>query len=156
MTLLYGIAAAVLVWWLLKVFARSDTAAVAKAVKVVGGIAALGAAVILGSKGQIGMALLAGGLGAWALGWDGLPLPGPLGRFQKKTAGRYSRIRSAMIEMEIDHATGGVEGTVLAGTFAGRRLSSLDPASACPAWTCRPCGACTTSAALSTLKAFPS
>jgi hypothetical protein len=34
-----------------------------------------------------------------------------------------------MIEMEIDHATGGVEGSVLAGTFAGRRLSSLNPES---------------------------
>ena len=31
-----------------------------------------------------------------------------------------------MIEMEIDHATGGVEGSVLEGTFVGRRLSSLD------------------------------
>jgi hypothetical protein len=32
-----------------------------------------------------------------------------------------------MIEMEIDHATGGIEGSVLAGSFAGRRLSSLAP-----------------------------
>ncbi|WP_243368258.1 DnaJ domain-containing protein [Microvirga solisilvae] len=126
MMLLYGIAAAALVWWLLKVFARSDTKAVAKAVKIVAGISALGAAVVLGAKGQILTALLVGGLGAWALGWGGLPLPGSLGGFQK-TAGRYSRIRSAMIEMEIDHATGVIEGSVLAGTFAGRRLSSLAP-----------------------------
>jgi hypothetical protein len=116
MMLLYGIAAAALVWWLLKVFARSDTAAVAKAVKIVGGIA----------KGQIYLALPVGGLGAWLLGWGGLPLPAPWGRF-RKASGRYSRIRSAMIEMEIDHATGGVEGSVLAGSFAGRRLSSLGP-----------------------------
>jgi len=125
MMLLYGIAAAALVWWLLKVFARSDTAAIAKAVKVVGGIAAFGAAVVIGAKGQIPVALFVGGIGAWLLGWGGLPLPGPLGRL-RKTSGRYSRIRSAMIEMEIDHATGGVEGCVLAGAFAGRRLSSLD------------------------------
>jgi hypothetical protein len=32
-----------------------------------------------------------------------------------------------MIEMEIDHATGMVEGSVLVGALAGRRLSSLDP-----------------------------
>lgn len=126
MMLLYGIAAAALVWWLLKVFARSDTKAVAKAVRIVGGIAALGAAVLLGAKGQIATALLVGGLGAWALGWSSMPLPGPLRGFQK-TAGRHSRIRSAMIEMEIDHATGGVEGSVLAGSFTGRRLSSLAP-----------------------------
>ncbi|HEU6442662.1 MAG TPA: DnaJ domain-containing protein [Microvirga sp.] len=126
MMLLYGIAAAALVWWLLKVFARTDAAAVAKAVKIVAGIAALGAAVVIGAKGQIASALLVGGLGAWMLGWGGLSLPGALGRFQK-VSGRYSRIRSAMIEMEIDHATGGVEGSVLAGAFAGRRLSSLGP-----------------------------
>jgi len=126
MMMLYGIAAAALVWWLLKVFARSDTQAVAKAVKIVAGIAALGVAVALGAKGQIATALLVGGFGAWALGWGGLPLPGPWGRTQR-TAGRYSRIRSAMIEMEIDHATGGIEGSVLAGSFAGRRLSSLAP-----------------------------
>jgi hypothetical protein len=128
MMLLYGIAAAALVWWLLKVFARSDTVAIAKAVKVVGGIAALGAATVLGAKGQIVTALFVGGLAAWALGWGGLPLKGPWGRFQK-ASGRFSQIRSAMIEMEIDHATGGVEGSVLAGTFAGRRLSSLNPES---------------------------
>ncbi len=126
MMLLYGIAAAALVWWLLKVFARSDAAAVVKAAKIVAGIAALGAAAVIGAKGQIASALLVGGLGAWMLGWGGLSLPGPLGRFQK-VSGRYSRIRSAMIEMEIDHATGGVEGSVLAGAFAGRRLSSLGP-----------------------------
>ncbi|WP_445500481.1 DnaJ domain-containing protein [Microvirga sp. G4-2] len=126
MMLLYGIAAAALGWWLLKVFSRSDTAAVAKAVKIVGGIAALGAAAVLGAKGQIATALFVGGLGAWLLGWGGLPLPGSWGRFQK-VSGRFSRIRSAMIEMEIDHATGGVEGSVLAGAFAGRRLSSLNP-----------------------------
>jgi hypothetical protein len=125
MMLLYGIAAAALVWWLLKVFARSDAAAVVRAVKIVAGIAALGAAVMIGAKGQIVTALLVGGLGASLLGWGGMPLPGPLGRL-RPASGRYSQIRSAMIEMEIDHGTGGVEGSVLAGAFAGRRLSSLD------------------------------
>lgn len=128
MMLLYGIVAAALAWWLMKVFTRSDTKAVAKAAKVVGGIAALGAGVLLGAKGQIGTALLVGGLGAWLLGWGGLPLSSSWGRFQK-APGRFSRIRSAMIEMEIDHATGGIEGSVLAGTLMGRRLSSLDPES---------------------------
>jgi len=128
MMLLYGIAAAALIWWLLKVFARSDAAAIAKAVKIVAGIAALGAAAVIGAKGQIATALLVGSLGAWLLGWSGVPLPGPLRRL-RKVSGRYSRIRSAMIEMEIDHATGGVEGSVLAGAFAGRRLSSLNPES---------------------------
>jgi hypothetical protein len=128
MMLLYGIAVAALFWWLARALVRSDTAAVAKAVKVVAGVAALGIAAILGAKGQIGTALLLGSFGAWALGWSGISLPGPWRR-QGKAAGRFSRIRSAMIEMEIDHATGRIEGAVLAGAFVGRQLSELDQTS---------------------------
>src|SRR5215210_8542307 len=99
MTLLYGIALAILLWWLAKVFVRSDTAALAKMAKTGGGVIALGGAAILGMKGQIGMALLLGSFGAWALGWNALELPGPWRR-SRGGAGRFSRIRSAMIEME--------------------------------------------------------
>ncbi|HZH51584.1 MAG TPA: DnaJ domain-containing protein [Microvirga sp.] len=126
MMLLYGIAIAGLLWWLAKIYARSDTAALAKALKVVVGVIAIGAAVVLGAKGQFGMALLTGGIGAWTLGWSGIDLPGLLRRSSGGTAGRFSRIRSAMIEMDIDHATGAMDGMVLAGGLAGRRFSSLD------------------------------
>lgn len=123
MMLLYGIAVAALLWWLTKVFVRTDAAAVVKGVKAVGGIAALGAAILLGLRGRIDMALLLGGFGAWALGWSGIPLPW---RQAGRRTGRFSRIRSAMIEMEIDHANGALGGTVLAGSHAGRSLSDLD------------------------------
>ena len=128
MMLLYGIAAVTLVWWLAKTFTRTDSAVLAKSLKVVTGVTALGAAVVLGIRGRFDMALLLGGFGAWSLGWSGLNIPGPWRKFQQ-APGRFSRIRSAMIEMEIDHATGGVEGSILVGAFAGRRLSSLDPQS---------------------------
>src|SRR3712207_1887180 len=127
MTLLYGIALAALLWWLVKVFGRSDRAALAKMAKTAGGVIALGGAAILGMRGQIGTALLLGSFGAWALGWNPLALPG-LWPGSKGASGRFSPIRSAMIEMEIDRASGAVEGTVLAGSLAGRRLSDLDPA----------------------------
>jgi len=124
MMLLYGIALAALVWWLAKVFVRTDAAAVAKAVKIVGGILALGAAALLAARGRFDMALLLGGFGAWALGWwNGAALPW---RRAGRANGRFSRIRSAMIEMEIDHATGALGGSVLAGSHAGRSLSDLD------------------------------
>ncbi|MPR08088.1 DnaJ domain-containing protein [Microvirga tunisiensis] len=128
MMLLLGIVAVALLWWLAKAYTRTDTQALAKSLKAVAGVAALGAAVLLGIKGRFDMALLLGGFGAWALGWNVLNLPGPWRKFQQKT-GRFSRIRSAMIEMEIDHATGAVEGSILVGALAGRRLSSLDPQS---------------------------
>jgi len=126
MMLLLGILAVALLWWLGKNYTRADPKILAKGFKTVAGVAALGAAVFLGVKGRIDMALLLGGFGAWALGWNALNLPGPWRKFQQ-TGGRFSRIRSAMIEMEIDHTTGAVEGTILVGPFAGRRLSSLDP-----------------------------
>jgi hypothetical protein len=126
MMLLYGIAVAGLIWWLAKIYTRTDAAALAKAMKIIAGVAALGAAAVLGIKGRIDMALLLGGFGAWALGWQALNLPVPW-RKSGASAGRFSRIRSAMIEMEIDHASGAMEGHVLVGTLAGQRLSSLDP-----------------------------
>ncbi|WP_201831909.1 DnaJ domain-containing protein [Microvirga zambiensis] len=126
MMLLLGIVAVALLWWLGKNYTRADTKALAKSLKVVGGVAALGAAALLGMRGRFDMALLLAGFGAWALGWNSLNIPGPWRKFQQAT-GRFSRIRSAMIEMEIDHSTGAVEGSVLVGPLAGRRLSSLDP-----------------------------
>jgi DnaJ-domain-containing protein 1 len=124
MMLLYGLAAFGIIWWLSKVFVRSDTKAVTKAVRVVGGVLALGLAVLLGVKGRIDMALLLGGFGAWALGWSGLNLPVPWRRQDNGEA--ITRVRSAMIEMEIDRRSGTVSGNVLAGRFSGRRLGDLD------------------------------
>lgn len=127
MMLLYGIAIAALVWWLVKVFARSDAAALAKGLKAVSGIAALGGAVILGAMGRITMALLLAALGAWVLGWGNLDIRRILrGATAAGEGSRFSRFRSAMIEVEVDHATGLMEGTVLAGAHAGRRLAALD------------------------------
>ena len=41
------------------------------------------------------------------------------------SAGGVSRVRSAMIEMELDHATGAVRGVVLAGRDEGKQLDAL-------------------------------
>ncbi|HEV2559890.1 MAG TPA: DnaJ domain-containing protein [Microvirga sp.] len=127
MTLLYGIAAVALVWWLSKKFAHTNTAALAKAMKVAGGVLALGGAGVMGLRGRIDMALMLGTFGAWLLGWGAIQLPWIQGR-GRRTPGSVSRVRSAMIEMELDHDTGAMNGSVLAGTLAGRRLDALDEA----------------------------
>lgn len=44
----------------------------------------------------------------------------------KISPGRRSTVRSAALEMELDHDTGGLEGVVLAGSCEGRTLASLD------------------------------
>ncbi|MET0743013.1 MAG: DnaJ domain-containing protein [Microvirga sp.] len=122
--LLYGIAAFVLLWWLSKTFLKTDPKILARALKVVIGLAALGGAVLLGMRGRIDMALLSGGIGAWLLGWSA-SLPAPLRKFGFGQP-RTSRMRSALIEVEVDHANGRLRGLVLAGAFNGRRLEDLD------------------------------
>jgi hypothetical protein len=127
MSLLLGIAAVGIAWWLLNNFAQANPAAIAKALRVVGGILALGAAVLLGLRGRIDMALLLGSAGIWLLGWSSLRLPGFRGP-APRSSGNVSRVRSAMVEMELDHDSGEMDGSVLAGAFLGRRLSTLGEA----------------------------
>lgn len=125
-TLLGGLLAAYFIWWLLKAFSRAKPAVVARVVKQVGGILALALAALLGARGRLDMALLLSVVGCWLLGWSGLvaSLKGPR---KPKRAGAVSRVRSAMIEMELDHDSGRMRGTVLAGHFAGQSLDDLSP-----------------------------
>jgi hypothetical protein len=125
MSLIYGIVVLALLWWLSQKFAAANTAALARALKVTGGILAIGGAVAMGARGRIDMAILLGGLGAWLFGWSALQWPF-VGTRTRATPGAVSRVRSAMIEMELSHDTGALAGTVLAGTLAGRRLDDLD------------------------------
>jgi hypothetical protein len=117
-TLLYGAGVLVVLWWLSKTFATINPTALAKGIRIAGGVAALGVAALLGLRGRIEMAFLVGGAGAWLLGWNGLPIRG-FGSRTAKQPGAVSRVRSAMIEMELDHDTGDMDGTVLAGARGG-------------------------------------
>ena len=125
MALLYGIAAVALVWWLSQKFTTANAAALAKALRVVGGVLAFGAAALLALRGRIDMALLLGAIGAWLLGWSAFQFPWARAS-AKRTPGSVSRVRSVMIEMELDHDSGAMNGSVLAGSLAGRRLDDLD------------------------------
>ncbi|QRM34547.1 DnaJ domain-containing protein (plasmid) [Microvirga sp. VF16] len=125
--LLYGIAGVAVLWWFLSNFAHANPATLAKLFKVIGGVVALGFAGLLAVRGRIDMALLIGSFGAWLLGWSRLTLPN-LGARAQRASGRTSRVRSQLIEMTLDHDTGEMEGSVLAGTSAGQQLASLDEA----------------------------
>ena len=123
-TLVYGIAAVGLVWWVSKLFAQGNPAALAKGLKLAGGVVSLAGAALMLFRGRIDMAFLLGGVAAWLFGWSSFGFPG-FGRRTAKTPGAVSRVRSAMIEMELDHDTGAMNGTVLAGSFAGRALDGM-------------------------------
>lgn len=123
-SLLYGVMALLVFWWLSRLYTKTNPKLLAKLIKRLGGYALLGLAAYMMTRGRIDMALLLGGAGAWLLGWSiGLQ------RFGRgsatPTTGKTSRVRSAMIEMELDHDTGDMRGTILGGTFEGRPLQSL-------------------------------
>jgi hypothetical protein len=67
------------------------------------------------------------------LGW----LPGLASYAQrtKKSTGQVSRVRSAFVEMELDHDTGAMRGRILAGKHEGVPLDALDLATLLPLLT---------------------
>src|ERR1700744_5664457 len=126
MPLIAGFLLLFLLLWGLRGFTRVPPALLAKVVRRFGGIAAIGIGLflIVRGAGEAGMAVLRFGL--WFMGF--FNLKGPIG-FRSVGKGRrasgMSRVRSAMIEMELDHATGGLNGTVLSGPLEGRALTLL-------------------------------
>jgi hypothetical protein len=123
-SLLYGVMALLAFWWLSRLYSRTNPAILAKVIKRFGGFALLGLGAFMLMRGRIDMAVMIGGAGAWLLGWSiGLPRLG--GGSATPSTGKTSRVRSAMIEMELDHDTGDMRGTILGGRFEGRPLQAL-------------------------------
>jgi hypothetical protein len=126
-TIIIGILVLVLVLWALHSFAKADPRKLVRIVKPAGGIAALGAAAFLAVRGQLMLALPLGFAGLSLLGW--LPLgPAGFGARTQKSTGQVSRVRSAFVEMELDHDTGNMRGHILAGRYEGTSLDVLDVA----------------------------
>ena len=129
MSLLYGVAVLILVWWLAKLFAGANPKVLARLAKTGGGVAALGVAGLLMVRGRMDMAIFLGGVGAWLLGWSATGPGGirfPWADRSGPTPGATSKVKSALLEMELDHDSGGMTGGVSAGPYAGRALDSLD------------------------------
>ena len=127
MTLLFGIVALAILLWMAQKYLKADPHKLAAMLKLAGGIGLLGVAVLFAFKGQIALAapLAAAGLGL--LGW--LPFgPAGFGARTHKSAGQISRVRSAFLEMELDHDTGAMRGVILTGPRAGTQLEGLDVA----------------------------
>jgi hypothetical protein len=124
-TLIIGIVCLALGLLALHAFTRVDARALARIVRSAGGIGALIGASILTARGQFGLAVPLGVAGLALLGW--LPI-GPAGIWQRtqKTPGQTSRVRSAFLEMELDHDTGALRGRILAGKHDGVTLDALD------------------------------
>jgi hypothetical protein len=123
--IIFGVVILALLLLALNAFANTNPQKLAPVIKVVGGVGALGGAAFLAVRGQFAMAVPLGFAGLGLLGW--LPL-GPAGIFQRtqKSPGQVSRVRSALVEMELDHDTGDMRGRILAGQYEGVTLEALD------------------------------
>jgi hypothetical protein len=122
--LILGILALVLGLWALNIITKVDPKIAARVTKAAGGLISLGMAVFLGLRGELWVALPLGTFGLGLLGW--MPF-GPAG-FSKRTqksGGQTSRVRSAMLQMELDHDTGAMHGRFTAGPHKGADLDSL-------------------------------
>ena len=119
MPLLLGIVVLVLLLWAGNSFSKADPKQTAKLLRRLGGGAALLFAVFLLFRGEIGPAITVGAIGLGALGWVSL-WPASFGARTQKSSGKVSRVRTAFIEMELDHDSGTMHGQVLAGAQKGR------------------------------------
>jgi DnaJ domain len=123
-TLLIGLAALALVLWLLKSFTRTNPKDMIRFGRMAGGVAALAAAAFLGLRGQLAVAVPLGVTGLGLLGWwPANALGGLLGT---RSAGQVSRVRSNFLEVTLDHDSGAMKGTIVAGRLKGTPLDALE------------------------------
>jgi DnaJ domain len=124
-TIIFGLLALALALWVLGVISKVDPKIAARVLKASGGILAIGFAVFLGLRGEIGVAIPLGIFGLGLLGW--IPF-GPAGFSQRtqKSAGQTSHVRSAYLEMELDHDSGAMRGRIVSGRHQGAALEALD------------------------------
>jgi hypothetical protein len=125
--LIFG--ALVLAVTLLAVYAFSNTnpQAIAPIVRKSGGYGALAGAVLLAARGQFGLAVPLGFAGLSLLGW--VPFgPAGFGQRTQKRTGQVSRVRAPFIEMELDHDSGAMRGTIIAGRLQGQALDATEVA----------------------------
>jgi len=124
-TLIFGVLILVAALWALGVISKIDPKIGARVLKAGGGLIALGLAVFLGLRGEIGVAIPLGVVALGLLGWMPFGPAGFSARTQK-SGGKTSRVRSAFFEMELDHDSGNMSGQVVAGPHQGAALEALD------------------------------
>jgi hypothetical protein len=125
--IIFGILVLALLLWASNAFASVDPRKLAPVVKFAGGFGALGGAAFLAARGQFSLAVPLGFAGLGLLGWLPRSIAG-FGARTQKSPGQTSRVRSAFVEMELDHDTGAMRGRILAGRHEGATLDDLDVA----------------------------
>ncbi len=102
-------------------FLNSKPSTVANTARLAGPVIllAIGSILTIFGRGAIGIPLVTFGLVLWARNRKVRPL-------DHQGSGQKSFVRSAWLEMELDHDSGDIDGLVLAGTYEDRRLSDMN------------------------------
>jgi hypothetical protein len=103
-------------YWLMTLPARQRIAVLSTAGPVL--VIVAGGLLTLLRRGAIGIPLVILGVSWWRRNRSNRPI--------SSAEGQKSTVRSANLEMELDHDTGDVDGTILTGRLKGARLSSLN------------------------------
>ena len=124
--IILGVLALAAALWLLKSYSRASPTLLAGGMRKAGGLAVMAVGGLLLVRGRFDLAIPLFVFGAGLAGW----LPGMPGKFSRSrpSPGRRSRVRSRMLDMELDHDSGTLAGQVVAGRFAGRSLAELQEA----------------------------
>jgi len=123
-TLLIGLVALLILLWAANKFVKADPKGLAYGARMAGGVVALLGAAFLFLRGQVAYALPLGVTGLGLLGWMPWKTAG-LGQRTQKSPGQRSHVRSAFLDMELDHDTGALSGHVIAGPHQGATLDSM-------------------------------
>jgi hypothetical protein len=123
--IILGVVVLFLVLWGVNAFSKIDPKQAARLVRALGGVAAVLFAGVLALRGEFGVAIPVGAFGLGLLGWVSF-WPASLAGRTRKSTGQASRVRTAYLEMELDHDSGAMRGRVLAGRYQGTSLDTLD------------------------------
>lgn len=118
--LILGLVVFILLRMAAKYFVSTSPATLARQTRTIGGAGALLIAAVLAARGALQIA------GPLALIGFGLLNGGFTFGRTRKTGGQRSKVRTAFLELELDHDSGAMDGRVLQGEFAGKSLTSLD------------------------------
>lgn len=136
--LIFLLGAVLALWLVFKWFSRTKPAIAARAVKglALGLLVALGIWLVLTGK-VAGLVAMAAGLSPWIMRalrlhgvWKALRQFGIGAKAGRPSAGKASQVETRFLRMELDHDSGRLDGDILAGIYAGRRLSALTLAEA--------------------------
>ena len=103
-------------------FVRANPAVLASRIRRITGYVLAGMAFLFFISGRVALAVPLAAGAALLLGWRG-GMTGPAS--SGPSPGNTSQVETEWLSMTLDHASGGLDGTVKRGAFSGKRLGEL-------------------------------